>query len=192
MGALAPGNGVRQRHDLLATTVRLAPGWRLGHDPPRLARSPRRNRPDRLGAGLAGCSECTRAKGGQKTGPNPTDRGKTGSKRHLIVDGRGTPLAIRHTAANRHETTMVEELVDAVPAIRWPRGRVPATYLIRPFSMLSETIQRLLDRGLTRWLTSTCLATGDCIASTIALANDSGCLLWRTTSRKPGRKTRCS
>ncbi len=123
MGALAPGNGVRQRHDLLATTVRLAPGWRLGHDPPRLARSPRRNRPDRLGAGLAGCSECTRAKGGQKTGPNPTDRGKTGSKRHLIVDGRGTPLAIRHTAANRHETTMVEELVDAVPAIRWPRGR---------------------------------------------------------------------
>jgi len=37
----------------------------------------------------------------------------------------------------------------------WPRFAlavlaVPATYLIRPFSMLSETIQRLLDRSLTR------------------------------------------
>lgn len=40
-----------------------------------------------------------------------------------MVDGRGTPLAIRHTAANHHETTMLEELVDAVPAIRRPCGR---------------------------------------------------------------------
>jgi transposase len=76
-----------------------------------------------LDAGLAGCGERTRAKGGQKTGPNPTDRGKRGSKRHLIVDGNGTPLAVRHTAANRHETTMLEEMVDAIPAIRRPRGR---------------------------------------------------------------------
>lgn len=62
-------------------------------------------------------------RGGQKTGRNPTDRGKAGSKRHLIVDGRGTPLAIRHTRANTHETTMLEDVVDAVPAIRRPRGR---------------------------------------------------------------------
>jgi transposase len=32
--------------------------------------------------------------GGQKTGPNPTDRAKLGSKRHLICDGRGIPLVI--------------------------------------------------------------------------------------------------
>ncbi len=61
--------------------------------------------------------------GGQKTGRNPTDRGKRGSKRHLIVDGRGTPLAIRHTAANTHETTLLAEMVDAIPPIRRPRGR---------------------------------------------------------------------
>jgi len=30
--------------------------------------------------------------GGQQTGPNPTDRAKRGSKRHLICDGRGMPL----------------------------------------------------------------------------------------------------
>jgi IS5 family transposase len=32
-------------------------------------------------------------------------------------------LAIRHTGANTHETTMLAELVDAIPAIRRPRGR---------------------------------------------------------------------
>jgi hypothetical protein len=29
--------------------------------------------------------------GGDQTGPNPTDRAKRGSKRHLICDGRGVP-----------------------------------------------------------------------------------------------------
>src|SRR5215813_13600284 len=39
--------------------------------------------------------------GGDQTGPNPTDRAKRGSKRHLICDGRGVPLAVRLTGANR-------------------------------------------------------------------------------------------
>ena len=33
--------------------------------------------------------------GGDQTGPNPTDRAKRGSKRLLICDGRGVPLAVR-------------------------------------------------------------------------------------------------
>jgi len=41
--------------------------------------------------------------GGDQTGPNPTDRAKRGSKRHLICDGRGVPLAVRLTAPT--ETT---------------------------------------------------------------------------------------
>jgi hypothetical protein len=39
--------------------------------------------------------------GGDQIGPNPTDRAKCGSKRHLICDGRGVPLAVRLTGANR-------------------------------------------------------------------------------------------
>lgn len=39
-----------------------------------------------------------------ETGPNPTDRGKLGSKRHLIVDARGIPLAITITGANRYDS----------------------------------------------------------------------------------------
>lgn len=38
--------------------------------------------------------------GGGQTGPNPTDRAKLGSKRHLICDGDGVPLAIQLTGAN--------------------------------------------------------------------------------------------
>lgn len=37
---------------------------------------------------------------GRQTGPNPTDRAKLGSKRHLICDARGVPLAIQLTGAN--------------------------------------------------------------------------------------------
>lgn len=41
--------------------------------------------------------------GGDKTGPNPTDLGKSGSKRHLLIDGQGAPLAFHLTAAHRHD-----------------------------------------------------------------------------------------
>jgi transposase len=60
---------------------------------------------------------------GAKTGPNPTDRGKNGSKRHLIVDGQGTPLAIEHTGANVHDSQMAIALVDGIPPIKQPHGR---------------------------------------------------------------------
>src|SRR5919112_4380411 len=42
--------------------------------------------------------------GGAATGPNPTDRGKPGSKRHLVVDRQGIPLAVLLTAANVHDS----------------------------------------------------------------------------------------
>ena len=38
--------------------------------------------------------------GGTKTGKNPTDRAKLGSKRHVLVDRRGVPLAVTLSAAN--------------------------------------------------------------------------------------------
>ena len=60
---------------------------------------------------------------GAKTGPNPTDRGKNGSKRHLLVDGRGTPLSIDHTGANVHDSNMALSVVDAIPSIKQPHGR---------------------------------------------------------------------
>ena len=54
--------------------------------------------------------------------PNPTDRGKNGSKRHLLVDGRGVPLSIVVTGARRHDVSQLERLLDAIVIDR-PKGR---------------------------------------------------------------------
>jgi transposase len=61
--------------------------------------------------------------GGTKTGPNPTDRAKRGSKRHIICDARGMPLAVRLTGANWHDSTEALPLVDAIPSLQGERGR---------------------------------------------------------------------
>ena len=61
--------------------------------------------------------------GGDHTGPNPTDRAKRGSKRHLICDGRGVPLAVRLTGANRNDSQEALALVDAIPPLHGERGR---------------------------------------------------------------------
>src|SRR5215204_5463062 len=42
--------------------------------------------------------------GGEKTGKNPTDRGKRGAKMNLLVDQSGAPLSVVLTGANRHDT----------------------------------------------------------------------------------------
>ena len=57
--------------------------------------------------------QCLRAgeKGGEGTGPNPTDRGKPGSKRHVLVDANGIPLALELTPANVHDSTMLEPVL---------------------------------------------------------------------------------
>ncbi len=50
--------------------------------------------------------------GGEATGPNPTDLGKSGTKRHLLVDGRGVPLAFHLSGANRHDLKGLSHLLD--------------------------------------------------------------------------------
>ena len=58
------------------------------------------------------------------TGPNPTDRGKPGSKYHIVVDAAGVPLAALLSAANTHDSRLLEPLLDAAPAVKRPgRGR---------------------------------------------------------------------
>jgi putative transposase len=49
----------------------------------------------------------------EATGANPTDRGKCGSKRHLLTDGRGVPLALVLSGANRTDMKRLEDLLDA-------------------------------------------------------------------------------
>jgi transposase len=62
-------------------------------------------------------------KGGSETGPSPVDRGRPGSKHHLLVDGSGLPLAFTVTGGNRNDVTQLIPLLDAVPAVAGVVGR---------------------------------------------------------------------
>jgi transposase len=89
---------------------------------------------------------------GARTGPNPTDRGKNGSKRHLVCDGAGTPLAIEHTGANVHDSQQAIPLIDAVPAIKRPRGgrrkRPDQAYADAAYDAEAKIRQPLRQRGI--------------------------------------------
>jgi transposase len=60
---------------------------------------------------------------GALTGPSPVDRGRTGSKHHLIVDAHGIPLAATLTGGNRNDVTQLLPLVDGVGPVRGKPGR---------------------------------------------------------------------
>ena len=60
---------------------------------------------------------------GDHVGANPVDRGKPGTKLHLVCDGSGLPLTAVVTAANVNDTTMFQAVVADIPPIRTPAGR---------------------------------------------------------------------
>jgi transposase len=57
---------------------------------------------------------CPAPLGGEETGRNPTDRGKQGSKIHLLVDERGAPLALHITGANQHDKWSADDLLVSI------------------------------------------------------------------------------
>ena len=60
---------------------------------------------------------------GAQTGPSPVDRGRTGSKHHLLVDSAGIALAISLTGGDRNDVTQLLPLVDGVGPVRGKIGR---------------------------------------------------------------------
>ena len=70
------------------------------------------------------------------TGPNPTDRGKLGTKRHVLTDGQGIRLSlVVITAANTNDMTAAISVLDNIVAKR-------------PSSKINKKRQNLyLDKG---------------------------------------------
>ena len=69
------------------------------------------------------------------TGANPTDRGKSGTKRHALTDGQGIPLSIVITAANTHDMKVAIYVLDNI-------------IVKRPSSKINKERQDLcLDKG---------------------------------------------
>ncbi len=108
--------------DLLAALAGLDRSGSVGAPPAGVAGPARAGRAERLVARQHATASASRRQKGAKTGPNPTDRGKRGSKYHVLIEGTGIPLAAVLTAANVNDTTMLEAVLDAVLPIHGRRG----------------------------------------------------------------------
>jgi putative transposase len=71
--------------------------------------------------------------GGERTGRNPTDRGKLGTKRSLPVEAHGVPVGLAVEGADRHDKKVAEATLEGIPVERpeptpeRPRGMCPDT-----------------------------------------------------------------
>jgi transposase len=94
-------------------------------------------------------SFCKAPEGGEDTGPNPTDRSKSGSKHHVMTDAQGIPLSATVTAANVNEVTQALDVLLNMP----PVGGKPGPQREKPDRLQgdrgydSEPLRRIL-----RWL----------------------------------------
>jgi len=124
VGRYSAGNGLRLGDECLETPPEMAKTWYWGKAPQDISQQTWQGgayRPEKV---LDRCSQCARSQRGPQTGPNPTDRAKTGTKRHLVTDAQGIPVAVRLSSANTHDVK--EEAlatVEAIPAIQGPKGR---------------------------------------------------------------------
>jgi transposase len=89
--------------------------------------------------------------GGEKTGKNPTDRRKLGTKHHLVTDAQGVPLAVTITGSNVHDVKELLHVVDAIPNVRGkmghPRKRPDVLYGDRAYDSEPHR-QELRRRGI--------------------------------------------
>lgn len=56
--------------------------------------------------------------GGENTGPNPTDRAKSGVKRSLLTEGHGVPLGLAVEGANRPDMKLVRPTIESIVVTR--------------------------------------------------------------------------
>lgn len=120
---LPQGARLRVRHDVLAAVARLAQRRGVGQAAPGAFGRVEHCRETRHVQGGGRRLPHQGAQGRPKTSRSPVDRGKTGSKHHLITDATGVPLAVSLTGGNRHDVTQLMPLADAIPPIRGKPGR---------------------------------------------------------------------
>jgi putative transposase len=83
---------------------------------------------------------------GKKTGKNPTDRGKLGVKRSVLIDGRGVPLGAAVDGANVHDQKLLEDTLDNIPIERpRPAPRKPQ-HLCLDKGYTGEPVEREVRR----------------------------------------------
>ena len=85
--------------------------------------------------------------GGEKAGTSPVDRGKRGTKRSTAVDACGIPLGTVTAPANRHDSPLLVETLDAVTQTLGGLPEGTNIHLDRGYDS-EATRQRLRERAL--------------------------------------------
>src|SRR4051794_2317572 len=101
----------------MATAPRLAGRRGVGPAAPPRARRALREPADRLVTRLHRQRLGAGEKGGELTGRTPTDRGKAGTKYHLLVDASGLILHPLLSPANPHDSVLFEPLLETNPGV---------------------------------------------------------------------------
>ena len=82
------------------------------------------------------------------TGKNPTDRAKMGTKRSMLTDGAGIPLAVAIEGANRHDSRLLVATLDGLVVARpAPEGKEdsPEQHLCLDAAYDSEPVRQELE-----------------------------------------------
>jgi putative transposase len=61
--------------------------------------------------------------GGDSIGPNPTDRAKNGTKRSILVESSGAPLAVSVAVANVRDDPLLKPTLQAI-VVKRPKPRL--------------------------------------------------------------------
>ena len=85
--------------------------------------------------------------GGEKAGGGPVDRGKRGIKRSVAVDGGGIPVGVVTAPANRHDSPLLAETLDAAVGALGGLPEATSIHLDRGYDS-EATRGRLRERGL--------------------------------------------
>jgi transposase len=87
--------------------------------------------------------------GGEATGKSPVDRGKLGTKRHVLTDQRGAPIGLEVTGANRHDSQAARATLESLPRQRHASGATGEQHLTADkgydYPLVRDTLKR---RGL--------------------------------------------
>lgn len=83
--------------------------------------------------------------GQENTGPNPTDRAKSGTKRSVLTDENGVPLGLAVSGANVHDQKLVEETLDHAQTMMPPTKSEEDEHLCLDKGYDSEELRKVVE-----------------------------------------------